>query len=292
MTLNSRNRRLYLLAAAFLVASCTVGERHRETITRDWPATEIRRIELNEVNGSVSIEATPSDKISLVADIRSRNFRPQPNAENHGYFEARIDGDTLTIGQRKHARVHFPLFFRSNQTEIDYRLQVPATIALDVRTVNGHITTRGVNGETDLTTVNGPIEIETPGASEVSLHTVNGRLRAKFLQTFQGARMKTVNGSVEASLPPTASFACDFSQVNGDFEASFPLSIHSHPGSRRVSGEVNGGRYELRIVTVNGDIRISHDGQVMVPNTPAAPNTLPPPPAPPAVPRVPAVPST
>jgi len=27
----------------------------------------------------------------------------------------------------------------------------------------------------------------------------------------------------------------------GDVEAAFPLSIHSHPGSRRVSGEVNGG---------------------------------------------------
>jgi len=44
--------------------------------------------------------------------------------------------------------------------------------------------------------------------------------------------------------------------MNGDFEAAFPLNIHSHPGSRRVSGEVNGGRHDLRIVTVNGDINI------------------------------------
>ena len=58
--------------------------------------------------------------------------------------------------------------------------------------------------------------------------------------------MKTVNGGVTAALPPSASFTGDFSQVNGDFEAAFPLNIHSHPGSRRVSGEVNGGRYELQ----------------------------------------------
>jgi hypothetical protein len=46
--------------------------------------------------------------------------------------------------------------------------------------------------------------------------------------------------------------------VNGDFEASFPLSIHSNPGSRRVSGEVNGGKYELQITTVNGDVEVQH----------------------------------
>jgi len=61
---------------------------------------------------------------------------------------------------------------------------------------------------------------------------------------------------VTAVLPASASFSGDFSQVNGDVEAAFPLNIHSHPGSRRVSGEVNGGRYSLRITTVNGDIKV------------------------------------
>jgi DUF4097 and DUF4098 domain-containing protein YvlB len=82
-------------------------------------------------------------------------------------------------------------------------------------------------------------------------------VRAKFLESFQGARFKTVNGGVEAILPQNASFAVDLSQVNGDFEASFPLSIHSNPGSRRVSGEVNGGRHDLKIVTVNGDVELA-----------------------------------
>ena len=84
-----------------------------------------------------------------------------------------------------------------------------------------------------------------------------------------------------ARLPPTASFLGDFTQVNGDFEAAFPLNIHSHPGSRRVSGEVNGGRYTLKISTVNGDITIDNVAP------PAAPLAPPAPPAPPApgVPR-------
>ena len=133
------------------------------------------------------------------------------------------------------------------------------------------------------------VDLETAGTQEVSAHTVNGRVRAKFLQSFQGANLKTVNGSVDAVLPPTASFACDVAQVNGDFEASFPLSIHSHPGSRRVSGEVNGGKYDLRIVTVNGDIHL--EGGV-APKPPAAPAQTPANPTEPPKPAAPPLPST
>lgn len=140
---------------------------------------------------------------------------------------------------------------------IDYVLQVPASIALDVNTVNGRIAARGIGGETEVVTVNGTIDIETPGTSELRATTVNGRVKAKFLQSFSGAKFRTVNGGLEAAMPASASFNVELSQVNGDFEAAFPLSIHSNPGSRRVSGDVNGGKYELKIVTVNGDVELS-----------------------------------
>ena len=124
-------------------------------------------------------------------------------------------------------------------------------------TVNGKIETRGIEGETRAATVNGPIDVETSGDRAISATTVNGRVNVTFLRSFHGARFKTVNGRVTAFLPPAASFNVDLSQVNGDFEASFPLSINSNPGSRRVSGSVNGGEHELRIVTVNGDIELA-----------------------------------
>jgi DUF4097 and DUF4098 domain-containing protein YvlB len=163
--------------------------------------------------------------------------------------------------------------------------------------VNGHITSIGVDGEWSATTVNGGIDVDIAGRNEVEAKSVNGYVRAKFRDQFQGAQLKTINGSVRATLPPTASFACDLSQVNGDFEATFPLSIHSHPGSRRVSGDVNGGRYPLRIVTVNGDIQVQTSGAIPPqPVTTAAPHAddeddddavRVPPPAPPAPPKPP-----
>jgi len=255
--MNTRANRICTLAAAILIAGCTAGEQKVTTIQRQWPASQIRTIEVDGVDGSLAVEAGSPNEITLVAHVRSVGVDSRKNAQNEGYFESDVDGDTLRISQEhKRVNVGFPFIFRT-KLAIDYQLRVPPTVALDLKMINGRIVSRGVDGATEITTVNGPIEVENAGTSELSARTVNGRVRAKFLQDFHGARLKTVNGGVEATLPPTASFTCDLSQVNGDFEASFPLSIHSNPGSRRVSGEVNGGKYDLKIVTVNGDVELA-----------------------------------
>jgi DUF4097 and DUF4098 domain-containing protein YvlB len=283
--------RVYLLGVAILAAGCYAGERYDTTIQRQWPADSVRTIELVEVDGNLGVEAGQTNQISLVAHVRSRGVRPDAKRENEGFFESEINGDTLRIGQeRHHVRINFP-FFKRESVRVDYSLRVPPTVALDLKTVNGHIVARGVDGETELTTVNGPIEIETAGRNEVSARTVNGTVSARFLSDFRGARLKTVNGAVEALLPESASFSCNLSQVNGDFEASFPLSIHSNPGSRRVSGAVNGGQYELQITTVNGDVEVQNlPKPPVIPARPVMPQghgnevppAVPPPPVPPA----------
>jgi hypothetical protein len=288
--MNSRRGQIYLLAGLFALCGCAAGEQHEDTITRKWPASGIVRVDVHEVSGSVDIAADSPAEVLLTAHVHTRGFEADAKKENKGYFNSDLEGDTLSIGRRKHgASFSIPFLFSRDDITVDYELHIPRNLALELRTVNGRITTRGGDGETRAITVNGSIDVETSGAAEVTAKSVNGPLRARFLQTFQGADLKTVNGSVDAVLPANASFECDASQVNGDFEASFPLSIHSHPGSRRASGEVNGGRYELRIVTVNGDIHLAGPRPAVV--APAAPLTPPAPPRP-APPPIPASPST
>jgi hypothetical protein len=263
--MNRLSTRLYLPAVALLTivvaTGCDVHERRsgnarRATITRNWPAAGIREVKVFEVSGSITVEAVAGNEISLLASAKG-DLDVQKGKENDGLFTAEIEGDTLRIGRKEEKRKGFHFFWDMDDVEIDYVLKVPPTVALDVSTVNGRIATRGTEGETEASTVNGSIDIETAGTHELQATSVNGRLRAKFTKSFQGARFKTVNGSVEASLPQNASFSVNSSQVNGDFEASFPLSIHSNPGSRRVSGEINGGQHELKIVTVNGDVELA-----------------------------------
>lgn len=262
--MNRLTRTLYLLPIALLAVACgradgSVSRRPESqvTISRSWPAAGIRTLAVSEIDGSISVEAAPVDAISLVATARG-DLDIDKNRENDGLFETTLEGDVLRIGrkERRRKRLHFPFVWNRPRKQIDYVLRVPAAVSVDVTTVNGRIVTRGIEGDTEAVTVNGSMDLETAGTSDFRVTSVNGAVRAKFLHEFNGARFKTVNGGVEAILPADASFNVDLSQVNGDFEASFPLSIHSNPGRRRVSGEVNGGRHELKIVTVNGDVQL------------------------------------
>ena len=244
---------------ALLLSGCVIAERRQASVERTWPAGAVRELRLEDANGSVRVTGSSQDQVTLRAVIRASGTARDEGRENQGYFATTLDEDgTLRIGaRRRRVRVRFPFFSRNN-VEIDYELGVPQSMPIRLKMINGNVAVRGVSGEAELVTVNGPIDIETAGTSELVAKTVNGRVRAIFLNNFSGASLKTVNGPVQAVLPPNASFTCTLSQVNGDFEASsaFPLTIHSHPGSRRVSGEVNGGRHALKISTVNGSVTV------------------------------------
>ena len=276
--MNSRGRIVYSLAVGLLLTGCgAVQERRTAHIQRSWPAGSIKRVEIHEVAGSIEVTGSATDRVDLSADIVAR-MQPRKDRENDGFFTTEVIGDTLVIGTpRRHRRVIIG-FWNDDDVKVDYDLKVPRDVALELRTVSGHIATRGIAGETSAVTINGVVDLEATGQNEVEAKAVNGTIEAHFLNDFHGARLGTVNGRVVATLPSTASFLGDFAQVNGDFEAAFPLNIHSHPGSRRVSGEVNGGRYSLKITTVNGDIKI--DNGPTPPPTPIVPETPPPPPAP------------
>jgi hypothetical protein len=268
--MNRSRQALYLLPIVLLTAvACGRAEGHSDarshrkatvTIAHTWPASSVNQLRVFEIDGSVKVDAAQTNEISLVATAEG-DLELDQSKPNQGLFETKLEGGTLKIGRREHGRKGFkfniPILFGRHKQQINYVLRVPPTVSLDISTVNGRITTRGVDGATDVATVNGTIDVETGGTHELQATTVNGRVRAKFTHSFQGARFKTVNGGVEATLPQSASFNVDLSQVNGDFEASFPLSIHSNPGSRRVSGEINGGDHELKITTVNGDVQLA-----------------------------------
>ena len=283
--MNSRTRRIYSLLSVALLASCgAVGERRETTIQRQWPASSIRHLEVREIDGTINVTASDTNDVSMTANVVSHGMPPK-QAENEGYFRTDLEGDTLTIGREENHR-HFNFFFDTDRLRIDYTLKVPPAVNVDLHTVNGRINVSGMAGESNLITVNGRINAAVAGTNELTAKTVNGRVEARFTNNFTGARLKTVNGAITAYIPTSASFYGDFSQVNGDFEASFPLNIHSNPGSRRVSGEVNGGKYELRIATVNGDIHVENGGGPAAPAA-AASQTPPSPPAPPAPPAPP-----
>jgi hypothetical protein len=161
------------MTAVILAAGCDVrSERRfsnarRATITRNWPATGIAEIKVFEVSGSITVEAAPGNEISLLASAEG-DLDVQKGQENDGLFKTEIVGDTLRIGRKTEKRKGWSFIWDTDDVEIDYVLKVPPSVALDVSTVNGRIATRGTEGETEASTVNGTIDIETRHARAAS----------------------------------------------------------------------------------------------------------------------------
>lgn len=258
--MTSRWARLVVVPALLLLgASCAVTERKTVTIQREWAADQIRKLDLEEVNGSVEVDAGDPGKITLEARVRYFGVTPSQE-ENQGFFETTITGDSLRIGRRRHGGQFRLPFIGGREVTIDYTLRVPADTELDIETINGEIDVAGTSARAALESVNGAIKVVATGTSPLDAHTVNGEVSARFVKDFIGAKVRTVNGGVQVTLPAESSFTCELAQVNGGFESNFPLSIRSSKGNRAVSGVVNGGRHPLTIKTVNGEIDLIREG--------------------------------
>ena len=73
----------------------------------------------------------------------------------------------------------------------------------------------------------------------------------------EDAEFRTVNGSVDLTMPPDLSAEVSIKLLNGDIETDFPVEVHEgrYVGSK-ARGTIGGGEHDLRIETVNGSIRL------------------------------------
>ena len=147
---------------------------------------------------------------------------------------------------------------RDNDTQVDFRIEVPAGVTLAVRTVNGDVDVRDLRSDVDAHTVNGDLLVATSGLATGS--TVNGSVRVRMGRAdWTGeAEFSTVNGSVTLELPSSLATAFRAETVNGDIESDFPITIQGRFGRRRASGTIGGeaaGR-TLLLKTVNGSIEL------------------------------------
>ena len=237
-----------LLFTIFLVAGCYEEEMHSsKTVTESWSASEVQEIDLEGVNGSISILAGDDDEITLVAEIRARR-------DPDDILKLVVEDGVLRVREEHRRSKGFPFsLVRNSSAKIDYEIRVPSATVLDIETTNGPIKTEGIRGVHHLSSVNGRIEVTTPDA-EITASTVNGRIVAQFTDEFRGARLKTVNGSVRVSVPPDAAISADINQVNGSFNSNIPVVVN---GSKRVSRHGETREFPLDVTTVNGSVTLT-----------------------------------
>jgi hypothetical protein len=239
-----------------LLAGCDggrSGEQARKNFSQSFPGGDIRQIKLESIHGDVEVRPSADSQIHLVVDAHFEGHGAKELA-NGKFVEIDVDNGVLRIIEK--GRLSNGKIFNWSRTDrfVDYTIEAPSNIALSLSNVSGEIEVADARATAVLSTVNGEIAVNARNAS-VEANSVNGSIEANFSENFLGAKLSTVNGPVEITVPPDATFVCNVSQVNGGFESNIPMRIRRRGGINAVVGSGTAS-HTLEVSTVNGDVSL------------------------------------
>lgn len=242
-------RRTSVLVAILAVAAAARGA--TETFEKAYSLQGVDRVRVENVNGRVDLSAWDRDYVRVTA-VKSGT----PSALENTVIRITQPGSEIrieTVALRRQHLFSF-LFGRDRLAKVEYSVLLPATTAVRVETVNGSVHVDGRRGETRAETVNGSVDLRGI-RGVVHAETVNGRISLTREDT-EDTYLETVNGSIEAEFPGTASFRYRLSSVNGSMEVGERRSRAHAFGVKSFEGDINGGKSLVKAGTVNGSIRI------------------------------------
>jgi methionine-rich copper-binding protein CopC len=263
----------------------------QETIRKTFTLSATHKaLDVDNIFGSIEVVGTDSNEIQLVVTRTNRAETQQKLdlAKKVVTLDVNQQADSLTL------YVNGP--FRCNnyrggcggcgdygcggcngcdrdqyQVKIDFQLQVPRSIDVDLRTVtSGHVRVENISGHYSVHNVNGPVEMLRVAGSG-SAGSVNGSVKVTFAENpRENSRFNTINGSVELYFAKNLSADFRFKTMNGGIYTDYQMTSlpvramkEEHEGTRvifradRSSGaRVGSGGPEISAENLNGNIRI------------------------------------
>jgi len=218
----------------------------QEEFERDYALPNLCSLTVTNIEGNITVQTgAPTDSIILSANKKTVEADVLPN---------------MTVQEssiRKNSRSHFTLasVYVGQKTKgaIDYTLRVPGKIALQLRTGNGTISVKGVDGKLIAQTDQGGIEIqETTGAvlaqteqkGDITIEQVNGDIKAVANQgtiTIRNATKSIIasaqRGNIDAGVDKLdRDTLLDLNAASGNVMLALPSTA-----SARVQAHTNSG---------------------------------------------------
>jgi hypothetical protein len=252
----------------------------QESIQKSFSMSGVphRSLEIDNVWGSIEVLGTNSDQVQLVVNKTIR-------AESKDKLEQARKEVTLDITEQAGSlKLYVNGPFRCNCDDgcgrrefegyivkMDFQLHAPRDIDIKLKTVNdGRVLVRDINGNFLVRNVNGDIEMYNIAGSGTT-RTVNGPVKVSFRQNpRESSDFRTVNGAVELRFAQGLAADFRFKTFNGSIYSDFPVTAlpvraiqQEHHGAKvvfradRYTGvRVNSGGPEIKVETLNGEIRI------------------------------------
>ncbi|WP_026464053.1 DUF4097 family beta strand repeat-containing protein [Adhaeribacter aquaticus] len=218
-----------ILAGLFMLLALTsYAQSQTETIKKtlsfaSGKGPQVLMVE--NINGSVKVEAYNGDKVQLEAQkrISDKDLKEVEKGLREVQLVTKESGDSIYIyleapfiyRSRTHRSVQNNVAYHFN---MDITLKVPAKTNLNIATVNeGEVEVHKVTGNIKARHVNGPIKLNNTTGS-VDASTVNGPLEVIFAQNpTADSKFKTINGEVKVTYVPKLDANVTFKTMHGEF---------------------------------------------------------------------------
>jgi DUF4097 and DUF4098 domain-containing protein YvlB len=256
--------------ALFILTVAAQASDHRGAFTEEfhqtYALTSDGRVELDNINGAVHISTWDQDEVKVdavkYADSKERLEQARidiDSGKDHLSIRTKYPDHDLTFNWGSH----------NNPASVEYTLTVPRTARLDeIKLINGSLDVTGVTGEVHASCINGSLEARNL-SGRADLSTINGHLDAKFDQLRGSSlELKSVNGSVELTIPSDSKAEIEASTVSGGIDNDFGLHVNHHSFvGHDLRGELGNGGPRIKLSNVNGRIEIRHasDGRALSP---------------------------
>jgi hypothetical protein len=221
---------------------------------------EVRELTV-PTSGSLSVDASPNGGIKVEGAPRSDVFlRARIVAAASSEERARQIASEVRVqpsGDRIEAEGPQNLA-RREWWQVSYELLVPMQMSLSLKTVNGGLSVKGVEGRIEATTTNGGVRL-TDVAGDVRGRTTNGGIDVDLDGTSwrgEGLDVQTSNGGVRVAIPDGYSARLEAATVNGGLNSDFPVMLNGRR-SRNIEATLGGGGAPIRVRTSNGGVRIT-----------------------------------
>lgn len=234
-----------------------------ETLKKSFPFQPGGRVEVENVNGNITIESWDKNEVYVEAEKRVRaggrkdaeRFMEALNIE----IEQR-DNEIIIITRhprKGHAGFWDWVFGENVSSEVAYKINVPKRCDVEATSTNGGIYISYVEGSSRLRTTNGKIDaVALKGL--VSARTTNGSVKVELKEVTSAEEMEflTTNGSVTLYIPNNIDCDVRAKTTNGSIKTDFPLEVRGKYGSKSVQGKINSGGPLIFIETTNGSIKL------------------------------------
>lgn len=238
------------------MASVPAAGGQPEGWTADYPLPADSQVSVVNVQGSIRVEGWDRSEVELTV-IKT--------AENPGASLA--DVRILIEPAAESLRVRTVYLGESNPSvRVDYLLRVPRQVRLQgLRTVNGDIVVRNLEGVVEAHTLNGDIE-QTGVAGSVMAGTLNGSVAVSLRALPEpGGRLEleTINGDVILRLPSEANADLELSAVAGQIESDWLFEAAGGGDDTALRARLGRGGVPVRLRTIRGNIRVAASGDVL-----------------------------